>query len=60
MNKRLQTAKYVISDFIAGSISWGLFFILRKILIESAFFGYPIDINYDNKFYSGLIIIPFF
>jgi len=60
MNKRLQTAKYIISDLIAAGLSWGLFYILRKKLIESDFFGYQIDINYDNKFYLGLSVIPFF
>ena len=60
MNKRLQTSKYIISDFIAGSVSWGLFFILRKIFIESEFFGYSIKVEYDSKFYTGLIFIPFF
>lgn len=60
MNKRLQTSKYVISDFIAGCISWGLFFILRKIFIESESFGYRIDIEFDIKFYLGLIFIPLF
>ena len=60
MNKRLQTSKYIISDFIAGCISWGLFYILRKILIESEFFGYQIDIIFDKQFYLGLIFIPIF
>ena len=60
MNKRLQTAKYIISDIITAGLSWGLFYILRKKLIESDFFGYQIDINYDNKFYLGLSVIPFF
>jgi len=60
MNKRLQTSKYVISDFIAGSISWGLFFVLRKILIESESFGYRIEVEYDIKFYFGLFCIPIF
>ncbi|MBI5538702.1 MAG: sugar transferase [Bacteroidia bacterium] len=60
MNKRLQTTTYIISDFIAGSISWALFYILRKVFIESAFFGYQIEIVYDKQFYLGLIFIPFF
>lgn len=60
MNKRLQTLKYIIADFIAGGISWGLFYVFRKILIESAFFGYQIEITYDKQFYLGLIFIPFF
>ena len=60
MNKKIQTLKYIISDFIAGGVTWGLFFILRKILIESPSFGYEIKIEYDNKFYFGLIAIPVF
>lgn len=60
MNKGLQTLKYIFSDLVAAGASWGIFYILRKKLIESEFFGYQIDINYDNKFYVGLITIPFF
>ncbi len=60
MNKRFQTLKYIVTDFLAGGISWGLFFILRKILIESPSFGYDIKIEFDNKFYFGLIVIPVF
>ncbi len=60
MNKRLQTFKYIFSDLVTASLSWTIFYILRKKLIESEFFGYQIDINYDNKFYIGLISIPFF
>jgi len=60
MKKHLQTFKYIFSDYIASLITWALFYILRKKLIESDFFGYQIDINYDKKFYIGLILIPIF
>ena len=42
MNAKLQTAKYVISDFVAATIAWSLFFIFRKISIEAGTFS---DVN---------------
>ena len=60
MNKKFQTSKYIVTDLMAGGIGWGLFFVLRKILIESPYFGYEIEIEFDRKFYFGLIIIPVF
>jgi hypothetical protein len=60
MNRRLQLTKYLISDFFSASVAWGLFYIYRKIFIESLKFGYTIPIQFGPKFYLGLVLIPLF
>lgn len=60
MNRRKQTVKYVIFDFLAAAGSWTLFFIFRKTYIEPQKFGYEIPIEFDEKFFLALIIIPIF
>ncbi|NOR76502.1 MAG: exopolysaccharide biosynthesis polyprenyl glycosylphosphotransferase [Draconibacterium sp.] len=58
MNRSAQVAKYLILDFLAAAISWTLFFIYRKKVIESQHFGIDIPIEFTTRFYLGLIIIP--
>jgi exopolysaccharide biosynthesis polyprenyl glycosylphosphotransferase len=60
MNPRLQTLKYLISDFLAATFTWCLFYVFRKTHIEPLKFGYDIPISLDYKFYLGLIVIPSF
>lgn len=58
MNLRKQLLKYLISDFLSACASWTLFFIFRKIYIESEKFGYPVPIEFDHAFILGLAILP--
>jgi len=58
MNKSAQVAKYLVFDFLAAAISWTLFFIYRKTVIEPQRFGIDIPIEFTTRFYLGLIIIP--
>lgn len=58
MNKRRQVIKYLIFDFLSASISWTLFYIYRKVVIESAKFGYDIPIELTWRYYTGLLLIP--
>ncbi len=58
MNKSAQVAKYLVFDFLAAAISWALFFIYRKIVIEPQRFGIDIPIEFTTRFYLGLTIIP--
>jgi exopolysaccharide biosynthesis polyprenyl glycosylphosphotransferase len=59
MNKFFQTSKYIISDFLASSVAWTLFFLFRKIFIEPKTTGEAF-IRLDYNFYVGIIIIPLF
>ncbi len=60
MNRKLQGAKYLISDILAALIAWTLFFIFRKTTIENGDFN---DINavfIDSNLYKGLLLVPLF
>jgi exopolysaccharide biosynthesis polyprenyl glycosylphosphotransferase len=58
MNRRKQLLKYLISDFIAAGASWTLFFIFRKVYIESKKFGFQVPVEFDHSYYLGLAILP--
>jgi exopolysaccharide biosynthesis polyprenyl glycosylphosphotransferase len=60
MRENLQTARYLICDILASMISWTLFYIFRKIYIESFKFGVDIPLEFNNKYFLGLLIIPAF
>lgn len=54
-----QILKYLCSDFLSALSAWILFFIFRKIVIESTFVD-VFSIITIQEFYLGTIIIPFF
>ncbi|MCF6333312.1 MAG: sugar transferase [Draconibacterium sp.] len=58
MNNSGQVAKYLIFDFIAAAISWTLFFVYRKAVIEPQRFGIDIPIEFTSRYYLGLLVIP--
>jgi exopolysaccharide biosynthesis polyprenyl glycosylphosphotransferase len=58
MNKRLQTIKYLFFDFLSAALSWTLFYIYRKKVIETEIFGPDIPLEFTNRYYIGIILIP--
>jgi len=38
MNKRIQTIKYILADWLAATAAWGLFYAYRKLVIENVHF----------------------
>jgi exopolysaccharide biosynthesis polyprenyl glycosylphosphotransferase len=60
LHRKLQSTKYIVSDWLSASLSWSLFYLFRKTYIEPQKFGYPIHIELDVRFYLGLSLIPFF
>jgi len=60
MNKKLHTAKYLISDIISGALSWYLLYFFRKYYIESSKFGIPVPVELNATFWAALVIIPIF
>jgi exopolysaccharide biosynthesis polyprenyl glycosylphosphotransferase len=60
MNYRRQVAKYIISDVCTSGLSWTLFFIFRKVYIETKTYGYPIPVEFDSSYFLGLAILPVF
>jgi len=60
MNKRLQTFKYILFDFIMAVTAWGLFFFYRKKEFYFSKQEYFDSVFNDPKFYYSIIIIPIF
>jgi exopolysaccharide biosynthesis polyprenyl glycosylphosphotransferase len=60
MNKKLQTAKYIVTDYVSAATTWLIFYLFRKIYIESANYGYEVDVVYDTTFFITLFVLPFF
>lgn len=58
MNQRKQLLKYLISDFLSAGVSWTLFFVFRKVYIETKKFGYSVPVEFDHSFFLGLAILP--
>jgi exopolysaccharide biosynthesis polyprenyl glycosylphosphotransferase len=58
MNKRLQTFKYILADYVSAIIVWGLFFLYRKHSFSTDYSSYK-EISFDDpNFIYGIIIIP--
>lgn len=60
MNRKLQGAKYVFSDFLSALIAWALFFIFRKITIDAGSFDDINSVFSDSNLYKGLLFVPLF
>ncbi len=60
MNRPLQVVKYLFFDILAAAISWIAFFIYRKAIIEPQRFGIDIPIEFNTRFFLGLVFIPIF
>lgn len=60
MNKKLQALKYLFFDLLSAAGAWSLFFVFRKAFIEANKFGEKIPIEFSNKFYTGLVVVPLF
>ena len=58
MSKRLQTLNYVLADWLAASFAWGLFYLYRKLVIESSMYGKEV-VRFDHNFYLGIFLLPF-
>ncbi len=57
MNTRIQTFKHIFADWLAASLAWGMFYVYRKLVIESEKFGYDVFVL-DKKFYLGILLLP--
>jgi len=60
MNRTRQVARYLFFDFLAAALSWAVFFIYRKAVIEPQRFGIDIPIEFTTRFFVGLLVIPVF
>ena len=58
MNKRAQIFKYLLADFFSAALAWTLFFLYRKVFVESEIFGYIPELIFDKNFYIGVTLLP--
>lgn len=55
--KQISIAWYAVVDFIMASITWGLFFFIRKWLLQENI-RYDGNLTVDYKFWWGITLIP--
>lgn len=61
MNKIRLILTYLLLDFVAAFVAWGLFFIYRKCFVEGIYNSYYMQYVWsDSKLYIGVIIVPLF
>lgn len=48
---------YVLQDLLTAALSWGLFFLYRRRVVDGFSVNWP-DISSDPKFYMGMLLIP--
>jgi exopolysaccharide biosynthesis polyprenyl glycosylphosphotransferase len=58
MNRLLQVVKYLIADWLSASAAWITLYIFRKKVIESNKYGFDVPLDFDDKFYYGLLFVP--
>jgi exopolysaccharide biosynthesis polyprenyl glycosylphosphotransferase len=47
-------------DFAAAAISWTLFFLFRKIVLEAQVFHHPVAFQLGGMFFAGVVFVPCF
>jgi len=60
MKNRKQVLTYLFWDFFSAALSWTLFFVFRKIIIEPRVFGYAVPVEFDERYFLGLGVVPVF
>jgi len=61
LNKIRLILTYLLLDFVAAFVAWGLFFIYRKCFVEGIYNSYYMQYVWsDSKLYIGVIIVPLF
>ena len=58
MNKYKQVSRYMIFDALAAATAWSLFYIFRKVYLESGIFEQAGTIQLDTNFWVALFVIP--
>lgn len=55
--KKIPIALYAVADYIAAALAWGLFFFLRKWILNEPIFEDG-QLQTDKKFWLGTFLIP--
>lgn len=59
-NPKIQVIKYISADFLSALITWVIFFLFRKKIIEAPLYQDDLFLLISERFYLGLAIIPLF
>jgi exopolysaccharide biosynthesis polyprenyl glycosylphosphotransferase len=57
-NHTRQRLKYLITDYLAASAAWVLFYLYRKLNVEPQLFGYEVPLNLEWRFWLGATALP--
>lgn len=60
MDKRKQVAKYMTFDAVAAGLAWAVFYIFRKVYLETGSYVGIEKIQLDTNFWVALFVIPSF
>ncbi len=60
MNKKRKRLIYIISDALTATTAWVLFYIFRKIYIESGGYGYKVPLIFNESLNIAIFAIPLF
>ncbi len=58
MKQSIQQLKYILADASSAAVAWALFFISRKIFIESPQYGLTVPVIFNKTLLLGLLLIP--
>lgn len=59
MTRKLHTLRFILADWFTATVSWGVFFIYRKLVIEAQQLTIQ-EVMTDQKFILGVLLIPLF
>lgn len=60
MNSKSQVIKYIVTDLLTASAAWTVFYVYRKLYLEPLKFGVEVELQFTERYYVGLLIIPLF
>jgi exopolysaccharide biosynthesis polyprenyl glycosylphosphotransferase len=57
---RKQAYLQALLDLLSAALAWTLYFTFRKVYLEPIRFGHSIQLEYNNTFFLGLMVVPVF
>ena len=52
-------AWYVLIDFIMAALAWGIFYFLRKCILQEPIVSEDGELAIDDNFWLGITLVPF-
>lgn len=60
LNRRKHIVRYVLADLISSILAWVAFYSYRKAYIEPLKYGTEVELEFTERFYYALLLIPVF